>query len=102
MTTADAERMAVKEGLQAMGYVERPTDAADLFRWYLRQMGFILGLGGLISMGYGVFGERLFSIIGFGLLLAGFLFLALELGLEHYDGWADGRLDADTADAKSA
>lgn len=87
----EAERYVVKEGLESLGYEDRPTDAAELLLYYLRRIGLMLGLVGLIMMGYGVFGPRSWGIIGFGLLLGGFLFLFLEEGLAAYSGWAASR-----------
>lgn len=81
----EAERRIVKEGLVSLGYIERPTEARELFLWYLRRIGLMLGFVGLILMGYGIFGARLFSILGFGLLLGGFLFVALEEGIRAID-----------------
>lgn len=84
----EAERYVVKEGLESLGYIDRPEDAAKLMLYYLRQIGLLLGLVGLICMGYGAFGPRSWSVIGFGLLLAGFLFLALEEGLAAFGSWS--------------
>lgn len=86
----EAERALIKEGLAAEGYLERPTDRAELFLWYVRRIGLILGFVGLISIGYGVFGSRLFSIIGFGLTLGGFLMVALTDGLDAFGRRREG------------
>lgn len=86
---SEAERYVVREGLESLGYEDRPTEAAELMLYYLRRIGLILGFVGLILMGYGVFGPRSWGVIGFGLLMGGFLFLALEEGLAAYTGWAN-------------
>lgn len=85
----EAERLVVKEGLESLGYEDRPTEASELMLYYLRRIGLVLGFVGLIMMGYGVFGPRSWGVVGFGLLMAGFLFLALEEGLAAYGGVAD-------------
>lgn len=82
ITETEAERVVFREGLESMGYVERPTAPHELFLWYVRRIGLVLGLVGLISIGYGIFGSRLFSLIGFGLTLIGFLLVAVADALE--------------------
>lgn len=84
----EAERELVQEGLESYGYLDRPTDPAELLLWYLRRIGLLLGLVGLIMIGYGVFGPRSWGVIGFGLLLGGFLFVALEEGIRTYEARA--------------
>lgn len=81
----EAERIVVKEGLASLGFIERPTDAHDLFLWYARRMGLTLGFTGLVCMGYGVFAPRIWSVIGFGLLLTGFLSIAVVDGVSEYN-----------------
>lgn len=89
----DAEREIVKTGLEAIGYIDRPTEGHEVFLWYVRRIGLVLGFVGLIVMGYGVFGPRINSIVGFGLLLTGFLFVALE---EFIAAWARRRSSTET------
>lgn len=85
----EAERFVVKHGLEALGYEQRPTEASEVMLFYLRQIGLLLGLVGLICIGFGVFWPRVWSIIGFGLLLGGFLFIALQEGLRSYTDWGE-------------
>lgn len=81
----EVEREVVREGLAAMGYVSRPTNGLDLFEWYLRRIGLVLGVVGIIMMGFGVFWPRIYSLLGFSLLIGGFLFVALEELLKTLD-----------------
>lgn len=81
---AEAERKVIEEGFAALGYIDRPTKPHELLLWYVRRIGLVLGFVGLILMGYGVFGPRLFSLIGFGITLSGFLLVALEGFLDAY------------------
>lgn len=74
----NVEREVIEEGLVAMGHVDRPSDGADLLLWYVRRVGLVFGVVGLIMLGYGVFGPRSFSIVGFSLVVAGFGFIAAE------------------------
>jgi hypothetical protein len=79
MKRPDAERAVVREGLAAMGYVEHPVEAGELLLQYARKGGGVLGVAGLIFIGYGLFGAAIFRFLGFGLLLAGFgLFAGAE------------------------
>lgn len=82
----EAERIVVKEGLASLGFIERPTDGHELFLWYTRRMGLTLGFTGLVCMGYGVFAPRIWSVIGFGLLVTGFLSVAIVDGVSEYSG----------------
>lgn len=68
----EAERVVVREGLTALGYVERPIEPGDVLLQYARKGGSVLGFAGLILVGYGLFGAASFRFLGFGLLLAGF------------------------------
>jgi hypothetical protein len=72
----DAERIVVRNGLAAMGYVETPTAPSEQLLTYARRGGNVLGLVGLIFIGYGLFGAAAFRFIGFGLVLAGFGMIA--------------------------
>lgn len=72
----EAERKVFEAGLEALGYVERPRDAATLFLWYARQIGYVLGLVGLILIGYGIFWGQLVQVIGLGLLILAFPMIA--------------------------
>lgn len=80
----EAERLVVEEGLESLGYVERPTQAHELLLWYVRRIGLILGFAGLILLGYGIFGPRTYSFMGFGITLSGFLLVLLEGLLDAY------------------
>ena len=77
----DAERAAVKEGLRSLGHLERPTAPHELYLFYINRIGLVLGFCGLIMIGYGIFGLRLWSYIGFGLTVMGFLLVALAEAL---------------------
>lgn len=72
ITETEAERVVVREGLTALGYVERPIEPGDVLLRYARKSGSVLGFVGLILVGYGLFGAASFRFLGFGLLLAGF------------------------------
>jgi len=85
----EAERTVVKEGLVSLGYIPKPTEAHELLLYYVRRIGLTLGFGGLAVMGYGVFGSRIFSLIGFGLTLGGFLLVALEEFLDFHSDQMD-------------
>jgi hypothetical protein len=80
----EAERVVVREGLASLGYVEKPSEDSELLLYYVRRIGLVLGFVGLILVGYGIFGPRVFSVIGFGLVLAGFVGVALEEFLRQY------------------
>ena len=85
----EAERKAIEEGLRSLGYLERPVERHELLLWYVRRVGIGLGFLGLVSMGFGVFGARVFSLVGFGLALGGFLLVAVEEFLDEYSGQLD-------------
>jgi len=81
---ADAERIVVREGLESLGYTEKPTEAHEMLLFYTERIGLVLGFVGLIMIGYGVFGPRLWSVIGFGITLGGFLLVAVQTFLGAY------------------
>lgn len=83
-TRADVEREALEEGLAALGYIERPTEPHVRLLWYVRRIGVLLGFVGLAALGYGVFGPRLSSLVGFGLTMGAFLLIAVAEGLSAY------------------
>lgn len=97
MDEPDAQRKIIEEGLASLGYVDRPTARHELLLWYARKIGLLLGFVGLILIGYGIFGARLFSIVGFAVLLSGFVFLSTEEFLK----WATDRYDADNGGVAS-
>jgi len=68
----DAERAVVRAGLQRLGYLDEPVDPQERFLSIARKSGNLLGLVGLIVIGYGLFGSFAFRLLGFGLLLVGF------------------------------
>lgn len=72
----DAERIVVREGLAAMGYVEVPVRIEDQLLTYARRGGSVLGFVGLILIGYGLFSSATFRLVGFGLVVAGFGLIA--------------------------
>lgn len=80
----DAERIVFREGLESLGYSERPTEAHEVLLYYTERIGLTLGFVGLIMIGYGVFGPRLWSLIGFGITLGGFLLVAVQAFLSKY------------------
>lgn len=86
MELPDAERAAIREGLESYGYTEKPLNGADVLLYYVRRIGILLGFVGLIVIGYGIFGSRLFSYAGFGLVFVGFVMVALEGFLRDYGG----------------
>lgn len=67
----EAERVVVREGLASLGYIEKPTDAGEMLLHYARKIGSLLGLVGLILIGYGIFGVPMARFVGFGLVLSG-------------------------------
>jgi len=72
----EAERRLVREGLVRLGYREDEQHPEDLLVEYARKIGSVLGLSGLIMLGYGIFGFAAFRWIGFGLVMAGFALIA--------------------------
>lgn len=87
----DAERKLIKEGLASMGYVNKPHESFELLLYYLRRIGLVLGIVGLILIGYGIFGPRQWSFAGYALVLTGFLGVALEGFLHEYETRTNGK-----------
>lgn len=87
---ADAERKVIDKGLEALGFIDRPTEAHELLLWHVHRIGLVLGFAGLVMVGYGVFGPRTFSLVGYGVTLGGFLLVAVESLLDwHADSLGD-------------
>jgi len=80
----EAERMVFREGLHSLGYSERPTEAHEMLLYYTERIGLTMGFVGLIMIGYGVFGPRMWSVSGFGITLGGFLLVAVQAFLGEY------------------
>lgn len=72
ISETEAERVVVREGLAALGYVSQPVEPAEVLLKYARKSGSVLGFVGLILIGYGLFGPAVFRFTGFGLVLSGF------------------------------
>lgn len=84
VSRAEAERIVIEEGLESLGYLEKPTEPHEILLYYVERMGLVLGFVGLIMIGYGVFGPRSWSFIGFGITLGGFLLVAVKTFLDAY------------------
>lgn len=80
----DAERIVFREGLESLGYAQKPTESHEILLYYTERIGLVLGFVGLIMIGYGVFGPRLWSVVGFGITLGGFLLVAVQAFLSEY------------------
>lgn len=80
----DAERIVLRQGLESLGYTEKPAEAHEILLYYTERIGLVLGFVGLIMIGYGVFGPRLWSVIGFGITLGGFLLVAVQAFLSEF------------------
>lgn len=87
----EAERAVVKEGLGGFGYdVDRPETDAGLWLYYIRFIGQALGLSGLAALALGVFWGQMAGIYGIGLLIIGFLIVAVVDALDRYGGILEG------------
>jgi hypothetical protein len=87
-----AEREALKRGLQEMGYLDRPDEAHEQLLWVVNKVGLGLGFVGLLAIGVGIFGPRLASFVGFGVTLGGMLLLVVEAVLEEHTDSLGGDL----------
>jgi len=76
MERPDAERRLVREGLTRLGYKDDDENPEDVLAEYARKIGSVLGLVGIVMLGYGVFGLPEFRYIGYGLVLSGFGLIA--------------------------